>query len=72
MIRFVLGCALIARWVSPSHATITVYHDFASYNAAVGGNHQLFVDFETDAGGSPVVPSPVDHGVVSAPRLKRR
>jgi hypothetical protein len=39
---------------APALADVEVFSDFASYNLALSGNHDLFVDFETDADGSPI------------------
>ena len=38
-------------------ASITVYDTFGAYDAAVGSNHTLFIDFETDKFGGTLVPS---------------
>jgi hypothetical protein len=38
-------------------ASITVYDTFGAYDAAVGSNHTLFIDFATDKFGGAVIPS---------------
>jgi hypothetical protein len=58
MLRLLAAALMIGLLAAtPAGATITVYHDFNSYNTAVGGNHTLVVNFDTDADGAPVVPS---------------
>ncbi len=47
---------------SPAGATITVYHDFSSYNTAVGGVHTTVVTFDTDVNNNPVNPSEDSNG----------
>jgi hypothetical protein len=56
MTKTLLTLLLITTLTSPAAATITVYHDFATYDAAVGGFHSLVIDFATDASNQPVVP----------------
>ena len=48
---------LLAVYALPctSWADITAFFDFASYNAAVGGDHTQFIGFETDQTGTPII-----------------
>ncbi len=49
-----IAAGALARTVD---ASITVYDTFGAYDAAVGSNHTLFIDFETDKFGGTVSPS---------------
>ncbi len=53
----VTGVVVMTLWASVAEADVTVFHNFADYDAAVGGIHTLFIDFETDAEGKPLIPS---------------
>jgi hypothetical protein len=58
MLRLLAAALMIGLLAAtPAGATITVYHDFPSYNTAVGGIHTTVVNSDTDADGAPVVPS---------------
>ena len=54
----VLGIlSALAALSTGASAQVVVHRDFASYDAAVGGDHSIFLDFETDADGDVLTPS---------------
>lgn len=44
------------------HAQVEIFYDFAAYDAAVDGNQDVFIDFETTADGMSVVPDEDSNG----------
>lgn len=55
--RYMLASVWAGFLTSVTAADITVFDNFFDYDTAVGGIHTLFIDFETDSEGNPVIPS---------------
>ena len=55
--RYMLASVWAGFLTSAAGADITVFDNFFDYDIAVGGIHTLFIDFETDSRGNPVIPS---------------